>query len=113
MRYNLNVDGCDVKTIDVYKTTMDLLDGADAAGRFPRYANMLNDEGCRTILEAADDYETFGYMLINDEIVVQYDTLNGSVYDKTGLEEFTRYCCEYVLDQIDWDIKWNQEVGVI
>lgn len=114
MSYKLKINGFDVKTIEVYKSALDLLDGSDAAAiGSPLFREMLKDWECRNIMEAADSYETFGYLLINEDVVVMFDTVTGDVYDQESLADFVYHTTEYVADEIKADESWSKEAYVV
>lgn len=102
MKHNLTISGRDVRSIDCYDTLLDMLDAVDPGKLHVLLRDMLADDECRSVLQAADDYETFRYLVINDEIVVLCDSLNGEVSDQEDLYLFSIRAAKYVLDQLGW-----------
>lgn len=102
MKYNLSISGRDVRSIDCYDTLLDMLDAADPDKLHVLMRDMLADNECRSVLQACDDYETFRYLVINDEIVVITDSINGEVADQEDLYTISIDAARYVLDQLGW-----------
>lgn len=102
MKYNLSISGRDVRSIDCYDTLLDMLDAVDPDKLHVLMRDMLADDECRSVLQACDDYETFRYLVINDEIVVITDSINGEVDDQEDLRTISISAARYVLDQLGW-----------
>jgi glutaredoxin-related protein len=102
MKYNLTISGRTVRNIDVYKSTLDMLDAVDPGNLHQLIKDMLTDDECRSVLQCADDYETFNYLVINNDVVVLCDSLNGEVHDQEDLYLFSIRAAKYVLDQLGW-----------
>lgn len=103
-----------IKTIRPYKTTLELLDDNDADTIGSKlFQDMLRDQGCRDILEAEDSFESYGYLLVNDDTVVMYDTIDGEILDRECLVDFVKHTEEFILDQIALEDQWNKECYVV
>lgn len=102
MENKLNIAGSSVRSIDVYKSTLDMLDAVDPGNLHRLIKDMLVDDECRSVLQCADDYETFNYLVINNDVVVLCDSLNGEVSDQEDLYLFSIRAARYVLDQLGW-----------
>ena len=100
MKYNLSISGRDVRSIDCYDTLLDMLDAVDPGKLHVLMHDMLADDECRSVLQAADDYETFRYLVINDELVVIIDSINGEVADQEDLYTISIDAARYVLNQL-------------
>lgn len=102
MKYNLTISGRDVRSIDCYDTLLDMLDAVDPDKLHVLMRDMLADNECRSVLQACDDCETFRYLVINDEVVVITDSMNGEVDDQEDLRTISIDAARYVLDQLGW-----------
>lgn len=46
-------------------------------------------------LDHVNDFESFGFLVIDNKTVITYDVLNGDVYSQTTVEEYVRQSIEY------------------
>lgn len=79
----------------MYNCSFDML--SDYA---PEYIKSLDDDA-RDFLAGFEDYESFGYTVINDCIVVCSDSLSGDVYNITPLDEFIKQTAAYLEENAD------------
>ena len=66
----------------------------------PEYIKTLDDDA-RDFLAGFEDYESFGYTVINDQTVVCSDSLCGDVYNIMPLPEFIKQTDEYLKENAD------------
>jgi len=84
------------KTIsDRYTCVFDLI--SDFA---PEFLAVL-DPAAKHYLQGFDDYESFAYTVVNDEIVVCSDSINGDVFNTETLPEFLKNTIEYLAENAD------------
>ena len=79
----------------MYNCSFDML--SDYA---PEYIKSLDDDA-RDFLAGFEDYESFGYTVINDDTVVCSDSLSGDVYNITPLDEFIKQTADYLEENAD------------
>lgn len=73
------------KTVETYANTADII-----REYFPGDVS----EEIIDYMEHINDFETFGFLVINGETVVMFDALNGYVYHTQPLDEFMREAIE-------------------
>ena len=85
-----------IKTISkMYNCSFDML--SDYASE---YIKTL-DADASAFLSGFEDYESFGYTVINDDTVVCSDSLCGDVYSILSLPEFIKQTDEYLKENSD------------
>ena len=80
---------------EMYTCSFDML--SDYA---PEFIDSL-DQDAADYLAGFEDYEPFGYTVINDSIVVCSDSLSGDVYSIMALPEFIKQTAAYLEENAD------------
>lgn len=79
----------------MYNCSFDML--SDYA---PEYIAGL-DQDAADYLAGFEDYESFGYTVVNDSLVVCAEALSGDVYEIVPLPEFVKQTAEYLEENAD------------
>lgn len=69
-----------MRTIRTYRKSADLIDDLR-----PEFFDHLQEDQIDTLLHL-EDFEPLGYVVIDDQQVVCYDTISGDVYDQMSID---------------------------
>lgn len=83
-----------IKNIMHYDNEMEIFENyADE-----KLESMTEDE--KEFLDHIDDFESFDYVVINDEIVVVFDVICGDVISAEYIDEFVKITMEYIAENL-------------
>lgn len=83
------------KTVETFGTAADILR--------EYYTGDVSDE-ILNYLDHINDFDSFGFLVINSEIVIAFDTLSGDVYGRMTLDEFMQLSITEALEEISDEI---------
>ena len=83
------------KTVETFRTAADVLR--------EYYTGTVSDE-ILFYLDRINDFYSFGFLVINSEIVIAFDTLSGDVYGRQDLPEFMQNAIKEATEEISDEI---------
>ncbi len=84
-----------IKNISVYNSSYELIEYYN-----PDFIEKLSEDQKNFLLHF-EDFESFGYVVFNNEIVIVYDDCNGDVINHQSMEDFEKETMNYILDEME------------